>query len=294
MPHFTFNPNDLHPLNRLVFLAGRAALESESGPHRSRRVGDGTDFLDYRPYVAGDDVRKIDWGLYARLRQLFIRLHESPRQLSVSLLVDVSQSMLFGSPTTKLQQAQRLACAMGFIALRGGDRLLASTFSDGLRGMIGPLTGARALSSLIKFLRDAEAGGKSDLLATVRRLRAVGRCRGLVIVCSDFLNVPNCEEAFSTILGGGGRVVAFQVLDDLDWGKGLEGNLRLRDSETGAMVDVHVDNRTLGEYRVKFEARRQLLEAFCNSRGQVYISAGTKTNYLELACTALRAKAVVR
>lgn len=294
MPEFTFNPNDLHRLNRLVFLAGRSALEAESGPHRSRRVGEGTDFLDFRPYAPGDDVRKVDWPLYGRLRQIFVRLNEAPRQLSVSLLVDVSQSMLFGSPATKLQFAQRIACAMGFIALRGGDRLLATTFSDGPRATIGPLTGPRALPALVQFLQKSEAGGKSDLLTAVRRLRAMGRCRGMVIILSDFLNVPRCEEAIAAILGGGGRAVAFQVLDDLDRGHGLKGALRLRDSETSAMADVHIDERTLAQFRAKFDSRRQQFETFCTQRGQAYIEANTRSNYLELVCMALRAKAVAR
>jgi hypothetical protein len=88
--------------------------------------------------------------------------------------------------------------------------------------------------------------------------------------------------------------VVFQILDELDRGHGLEGNMRLRDSETGAMVDVQVDSRTLGQYRAKFELRREALESYCASRRQVYVLAPTRANYVELACTALRAKAVVR
>src|SRR5689334_8515454 len=109
MGTFRFNPADLHRLNRLVFLPRVASMEHGEGMRRSRRSGDGSEFLDFRPYVPGDDVRRVDWSLYGRLRQLFIRVTESPRQLSVTLLIDTSKSMGFGSPTTKLEQAQRIA-----------------------------------------------------------------------------------------------------------------------------------------------------------------------------------------
>lgn len=292
MPAFTFNPNDLQRLNRLRFLAGAAALEQTAGGHRTRRAGEGTDFLDYRGYTAGDDFRKIDWGLYGRLRQLFVRLHEAPRQLAVVLLVDVSRSMLFGSPITKLHQAQRLACGLGFVGLRGGERVFCSAFADGLRGGgVGPLSGPRALGTMVRFLQNVEGGGgRSDLLEAARQLRIQRRGRGVIIIMSDFLNVPRCEEAMSMLLAGGARVLAVQVLDDLDRGIGLRAGstVRLRDSETGAMVDVHIDGRALAEYQAKFEARRQQLEQFCIRRGQGYLHASTRDHYVERVAEALR------
>jgi uncharacterized protein (DUF58 family) len=310
MPAFSFNPNDLHRLNRLMFVARGAVTDETAGGHRTRKKGEGTDFLDYRPYVPGDDFRKVDWTLYGRLRQLFVRLHEAPRQLSITLLLDASQSMGFGhggvgqggvkqpgaaqEGVTKLLQAQRIASALGFIALSGGDRLFASAYSDGPSAFIGPLGGRRGLPALVRFLQKIEPGGTSDLAGAVSQLHAHGQRRGLVIVVSDFLNNIDPEKALSAILGAGGTLLAIQVLDPLDRGVGLKGNVRLRDSETGRTVDVRIDAAALARYQATFERHRAQLESFCRRHRQHYLCADTSDNYLELVCEALRSRAVLR
>lgn len=294
MPAFDFNPNELQRLGRLVFAVANTALDEAPGSRRSRRVGQGTDFMDFRPYIPGDDFRRIDWNLFGRLRQLFIRLHEAPKQLSVSLLVDMSRSMEFGAPQSKMNMALRVACALAFVALRGGDRLRVHCFADELRCSIGPLTSPRALPTVVKFLQRATPGKLSDLHRAVRTLRARHQCRGLLIVISDFLNVPEVETALGLAMGGGARIMAVQILDALDRGAGLSGTLRLRDSETGELVDVQIDERTLASYQKQFEAHRQQLEDFCRRRGQNYLLADTSGNYLQLVSQALRSKAVPR
>lgn len=293
MAQFDFNPNDLHRLNRLVFMTG-AALEETAGGHRTRRSGEGTDFLDYRPYAPGDDFRNVDWSLYGRLRQLIVRLREAPRQLSVTLLIDVSRSVSFGQPITKLHQAQRIACALGFIGLRNGDRVFATSFADTIGAAIGPLTGARSLPVLVKFLSRCEPGGNSNLRVALNALRARRRAKGLIVILSDFLNVSHCEEAISSVLAGGAHVLCVQVLDRLDRGVGLTGNLRLRDSESGRQVDVNVDDRVRETYQAAFEERCQQFEQFCTRRRVHYLRADTSDNYLELVCDVLRSKALVR
>jgi uncharacterized protein (DUF58 family) len=294
MPPFTFRPNDLQRLNRLMFVLPAARLEATTGGHRSPHAGEGIDFLDFRPYTPGDDFRRIDWNLYGRLRQLFIRLNETAKQLNVTLLLDTSRSMTFGSPITKIQQAQSVACGLGFIALKNNDRLNVVCYNDGLQGSLGPLSGSRGLPALVRFLQDAPTGGPSDLLSAMQQLRASRRHRGLVVVLSDFLNVPRCEEALSTVLGGGGKVLAVQILDDLDRGLGLEGSLRLRDSETRRMVDVRVDDDVRRIYQERFETQRRQLEQYCVARQQHYLLALTTDNYLELISRALRSKAVIQ
>ncbi len=294
MPRFAFNPNDLHRLNRLLFVSGRGSFDDALGGHRSRKIGEGTDFLDFRPYTPGDDFRNVDWNLYGRLRQLFVRQHEAPRQLSISLLVDFSKSMQFGARCTKLQQAQRIACALGFIALKAGDRVFASAFSNRIVGSVGPLTGVRGLHALVSMLEKSSAGGTSDLLSVLQQLRARRRCRGLIVLISDFLNVPQWDQAMHLAMGDGAQLLAVQVLDPIDRGLGLSGSLRLRDSESGQLVDINIDPKRLEQYQQAFEHARQQVEDFCHHRRQYYLLADTQTNYIELVCQVLRAKAVLR
>jgi uncharacterized protein (DUF58 family) len=278
-----------------MFVARGAEADASSGAHRTRRAGEGTDFLDYRAYVPGDDLRRVDWMVYGRLRQLFVRLHESPRQLSVTVLVDSSRSMGFGEPI-KLLHAQRLACALGFVALRGGDRVYAASFADALQSPpAGPFVGRRGLPGLVRVLQRLQPAGSSNLLGAVQQFRSTGSPRrGLVIVLSDFLNVGDAERALTNLLGAGARLLAVQVLDPLDRGAGLSGTVRLRDSESGRMVDVRVDRSVLADYREQFERQRGQLESFCWRQGQHYLLAETGSNYLELVCNALRSGGVLR
>jgi uncharacterized protein (DUF58 family) len=294
MPEFTFNPNDLHKLNRLMFTVDRLRFDVSQGGHRTSRAGEGLDFLDYRPYSPGDDVRKVDWNLFGRMRQLFVRLNETPKQLSVTILIDGSRSMQFGSPITKLHQAQLIACGLGFLSLQSGDRVFSGIFADGIKNFVGPLSGKASLPPLVKCLKDAKVGGSSQLLTTARQLRSRQRHRGLTIILSDFLNVQGIEEATSVILGGGGRVLAIQVLDGIDRGIGLDGRIRVRDSETGQSVDIFVDNKVRSAYQSAFELRRQQLEEYFERMWQHYLLVSTTENYLELICKAMRSKAIVR
>jgi uncharacterized protein (DUF58 family) len=294
VPEFEFHPNELHRLGRLMLALRSARLDVSSGGHRAAIAGEGIDFLDFRPYTPGDDFRRIDWNLFGRLGQLFVRLNETSRQLAVSLLIDSSQSMLFGIPVTKLQQAQLVACGLGFMALKNGDRVNVVTFADGIIGRAGPMSGVRSLPSLVKFLQKSPAGGPSDLLTACKQLRSRRQHRGLVVIISDFLNVSKCQEALSTILAGGGKVLVIQILDNLDRGIGLKGSVRLRDSESGQLVDVHINDEMRSAFQLRFETHRRQLEDYCLHHQQNYVQALTSDNYLELISSVMRAKAVVQ
>jgi uncharacterized protein (DUF58 family) len=294
MSTFRFDPADLQRLNRLVFLPRAVSTETGEGSKRSRRSGDGGEFMDFRPYSAGDDIRRVDWSLYARLRQLFVRVNESPRQLSVMLLVDNSRSMGFGMPVSKLEQAQRIACALGFVAMRNGDRVFCTAFGEKVHAGVGPLRGARGLASLVKFLGSLAALGPSNLSDCVKSVRIAHRDRGLIVVLSDFLNVPDRDEALIAASGGGATVLVVQVLDPIDRGEGLSGKIRLRDSETGRMVDVDLDRAGLNEFQEMFEAERARFESRCSGQKRYYALASTRDNYLGVVCDVLRAKGVLK
>ena len=294
MAKFTFDPADLHRLNRLAFLPRLASTEDADGERRSRRRGEGSEFLDFRPYIAGDDVRNVDWSLYGRLRQLFVRVNESPRQLSVLILVDTSRSMGFGTPITKLEHAQRIACALGFVAMRGGDRVFAASFADDVNRGVGPLRGAGGLASLVRFLQTLDSGGRSNLSEALRFARATRRDRGLIVILSDFLNLPNRDELLREFGAAGGTLLAVQVLAPVDRGEGMTGKLRLRDSETSRMVDVDLDGAGLRMFQAMFEAQRAKLEAACTGRKRYYVQASVRDSYLAVVCDAMRARGVLQ
>src|SRR3954453_15114719 len=119
----------LRRLEQFQLLARRRAKSAAKGERRSRARGQSVEFADHRNYVPGDDFRYIDWNLYGRLDKLFLKLYEEERELPVSIFLDASESMNFGSPP-KFDFARQIAAAVGYVALCGFDRVTVYTFPD--------------------------------------------------------------------------------------------------------------------------------------------------------------------
>ncbi len=294
MPEFTFGDRELGTCQRLVYTSRIATASDASGGHRVRRSGEGADFLDYRRYVEGDDVRRIDWTVFARLRQPYIRILQHETVLHVNLLVDVSRSMAAGTPQSKAALACRLACALAYVALTNGDRVTVATFADSLGHMLANLRGRAALTRIVTLLKSAPLGGTTDLSAGISAFRERARHRGLVVILSDFLAPAGYQEPIRMLLAKRFRVFAIQVLDRLDWGEGLAGSLRLRDSETGRTADVLASDRYLDEYRRRLRGHAERVDSFCTRRGQFYLYANTREDYAQLIARGLRERGLLR
>jgi uncharacterized protein (DUF58 family) len=296
---FRFNPNDLHRLRGLTFRTRARRSSAAIGGRPDRRAGDGTDFLDYRPYTPGDDVRHVDWNLYGRLRQVFVRLHDRPRQLSVTILVDRSRSMGFGGGvgeggTTKLAYAQRTACALAFVALRAGERVSVGGFADGLDPWGGPFAGPRGLAGVIGCLRRCSPSGSSSLAVASAAIRGRGRRGGLVFILSDFMHPTDPHLAVAPLTAVGCRVVVLHIVAPVDRGEGLSGSVVLTDSETGRRVQVDVTPQRLAEYRRTFDAWGERLASTLRLRRQGYFMLDTRDDYVEAVARVVRAEGVSR
>jgi uncharacterized protein (DUF58 family) len=294
MPEFAFGDREIGTCQRLVYTSRIATASDASGGHRIRRSGEGADFLDYRRYVVGDDVRRIDWTVFARLRQPYIRILQHETVLHVNLLVDVSRSMAAGSPQSKAALACRLACALTYVALTNGDRVTVATFSDRLGHMLANLRGRAALKRIVTLLRSVPLRGTTDLPASVDTFCERAKHRGLVIILSDFLAPGGYQEPIRRLLAKRFRVFAIQIFDQLDWGEGVRGPLRLRDSETRRTTDVLASDRYLNEYRRRLREHAERLDAFCTHRGQFYLYASTRDDYAQLVTRGLRERGLLR
>jgi len=277
---FVFSPNELHRLNRLAFRMRCNPTESSSGERRIRRSGDGFDFLDYRAYSRGDDIRKIDWNLYGRFRQLFVRIHEAPRQTSISFVIDASRSMMFGEPRDKITQAQLISAGLTFVALRGGDRVYLTTFGESSLPIRGPFSGIRRHSLIIDELQQITCGGQSLMLQAVRQLASRRLHRGLVVLISDFLGTGDIEAVLRIICGSGGRALAIQLLAPEDRGANLKpGVVRLQDSETGEMVQVLIDESSIAAFQEQFRTRQEAMKRLFSQRGQTLVETMVHEDY---------------
>src|SRR5436190_2384152 len=149
-------PQFLARLEQLELVSRKIFLGRLKGERRSKRKGQSVEFADYRNYVIGDDLRHLDWNLYARLDRLFIRLFMEEEDLHFYLLLDNSLSMGFGTPT-KLHYARQVAAALGFIGLVNLDRVVVEAFNDRLTQSMPAARGRRSLWRLLDFLGKIEA-----------------------------------------------------------------------------------------------------------------------------------------
>lgn len=217
-------------------LAGRFA-----GEHRSTRRGTSLDFADYREYQRGDDPRRIDVGVWARLDQLLVRLYEAEDDLTVRLLVDTSASMA----GEKLRQAVRLAAALGFVALVRRDVVTVHTFP--LDRPAPRFTGRHATHALLAHLDALEADGDTRFAHAVADLLSRPGPAGLTVVLSDLLT-PEWADGLTRLPARGGDVTVVHVLARDELQPGLAGDLDLVDAESGEIVAVSLAPEQLAAY----------------------------------------------
>src|SRR5205823_8508165 len=144
------DPQFLHRLEQLELVSRKIFTGAIKGERRSKRKGQSVEFADYRNYVKGDDLRHLDWNLYARLDRLFIRLFMEEEDLHFYVLIDNSLSMDFGSPT-KLHYAKQLAAALSFVGLINLDRVVIEAFNDRLTQSMPAARGRRSLWRVMDF-----------------------------------------------------------------------------------------------------------------------------------------------
>ncbi|MBJ7609324.1 MAG: DUF58 domain-containing protein [Candidatus Dormibacteraeota bacterium] len=242
-------------LDRLALSSRRPVLGSP-GVRRARRTGGAVEFADHRAYTPGDDIRRVDWNAYARLDRLILRLYAGEEDTTVTLWIDVSSSMGFGRPS-KLHAAAALAGALGYVALAGYDRVAVATFSGDVAWPVPPLRGRARVEALWRALLALRASGSTDFAALAR---AAPRSRpGLCIVISDFLSEPGPARGLTALRQGGSDVTLIQLLAPDEISPALSGDLRLRDAESGATVEVTVTPALLAEYAAALSAHQAAL-----------------------------------
>src|SRR2546430_2082867 len=149
-------------LDQLDVMSRKLLAGKLKGERRSKRRGQSVEFADYRNYVVGDDLRFIDWNIYARLEKLFLKMFLEEEDLNITVMVDVSKSMDFGTPTKALY-AKRVAAAMAYIGLCNLDRVNMYAYSDRLVGELPGLRSRRMMQRVVRFLREVPIEGVSQL-----------------------------------------------------------------------------------------------------------------------------------
>lgn len=283
-------PSVLEALERLALATRTRLLGFFAGEHRSRRFGSSVDFADYREYRPGDDFRRIDAAVSARLDRLFLKLFEAEEDVPVRIVLDASASMGFGEPA-KIRLAAQIAAAFTHISLVETDRVRlyaarvgGSEASRWFRGKIDSLVA-------MAWLESHRPGGVSGLRDTVRGIREEGR-PGLLILVSDFLD-EGWDETVRR-LAPPGEAAVVQVLAPAELHPELEGDLTLVDVETGAEIEVSATPELLHAYRRKLDGFLVAVRSACTSRGIAYALARSDEQIADLFLRSLRREQVVR
>src|SRR5712691_7457830 len=306
MPGALLTAELLRRLEQFQLLAARRAKSSARGERRSRARGQSVEFADYRTYVPGDDFRYLDWNLYGRLEKLFLKLYEEERELPVRIFLDASESMTFGEPR-KFDFARQVAAAIGYVALsgfdrvsvipfpsldsnRGGQNLQPTTFNPELAAR-GALRAVRGKKSAIQFFQNLgalSAGGSVNLNEALRRGAIEARQAGVAIVLSDFLDPAGYDAGLTALVGRGFQVDLVQILAPEELSPTTFGDLKLIDSETGALQEVTFGRYRLKAYQQTVQSFLTRLREFCQTRGINFFTASSNTSLEELLLKQLR------
>ena len=297
-----FLPNDLDPtvfdegflrqLERLGVLMKQPVRGGLKGGRRSTKRGQSVEFADYRDYALGDDLRQLDWNVYARLEKLFVKLFVEEEDVTMTFLLDASPSMAFGHPQ-KLLFAKRAAAALGYIGLASEDRVVIAALSGRIARRQSGLRGSGRVLRLLANLSSIEPSeGATDLVAAGRHAAAMVSGRGVVVLLSDLLD-PGADRVIRELAATGSELIVLHTLSPEELDPPLEGDLRLIDSESGEGVDITADLATLDAYKTRLAAWQEGFADLAAKRRASYVPLSTDLPLADLVFAELRRRRVV-
>lgn len=276
-------PSLMRRLSSLTLKVSKRGYGMTGGERRSIRRGQSQEFADHRPYVPGDDLRHLDWHLYGRLDQLWLKLFEENDDRVVQAMLDASASM----QGEKLDYARQLAAALAWVALGHGDRVAVAGISDTLAHYAPARRGRAAASGVFRSLEAIHPSGPTDLSAGIARSPRQ-RGNGVVLLFTDMLYPDGPDRALQQLRARGNEVHAFHVISPADLRPDLSGDVVLVDAETGEEMSLTVDEDVLDAYEATMHAWADEMRSTCHRLGVGYSRLLTATPVEEVLLKDLR------
>lgn len=263
-------PDVLARLGSLELVARTVVDGVTTGMHRSPHFGFSQEFAEYRAYNEGDDLRYVDWNVYARTDRTYIKRFRGETNTAVTLLLDASASMDFGTPVSKLQLSRYLLASLAYTARRQHDALGLAVFDESVRHYLTPSGKPDALLRLLGVLESSEAGEGTDIVESLATLRASMNRRGLVIIASDFYaDADALLDALRPLAHQGQDLAVFHVLDSEELNPSIKRISALRDLESRETVIVDPEFLANG-YRRRFSEHCEAVQRACRRIGADY------------------------
>jgi uncharacterized protein (DUF58 family) len=286
-------PDLMAQLERLELVTRKVFRGRMKGERRSKRKGQSVEFADFRGYVPGDDLRSLDWNLYARLDKLIIKLFLEEEDLHFFTLIDASLSMEFGEPT-KLQYAKQLAAALGFVGLIRTDRVRIETLGQPAHNRGPVLRGRKSVWRMLDYLDGIQAGETASLAEGVKNFCVRNTGKGIVVLVSDLMDKNGYEAALRYLMSQQMDVYVIQVLSQEEIDPDVKGDLKLVDCEDQDIAEITVSAPLLARYKTTLNAFVSGAQEFCNRRGMNYLLANNQTPVKDLIGNYLRRRGLVR
>ncbi|MFH0867932.1 MAG: DUF58 domain-containing protein [Candidatus Woesearchaeota archaeon] len=259
------NTNFLDQLDRFHLVVKKRVTSNYMGPRKSIATGRGLTFKEHRIYSPGDDIRLIDWKVFARTDDLYIKTFEEERNLTAHIIMDASASMGFGKPVSKFDYAAMLGVGFGYLAMRENERFQFSTFAENLE-VFQPRRGMSQLASMVLHLNSTKTQGYSKLLDAMMQYRKVIGSKSMLVLISDFLvDVNEVIESLYTL--GDHEIKVIQVLDPIEKELKYHGDFKLIDSESKGMLRTYVSPRLRVQYQQMLDNHAAKIEEACNKLG---------------------------
>lgn len=274
-------PEVINQIKRLDLRAQFVVKGFLHGLHASPFHGFSVEFSEHRKYSHGDDLKDIDWQVFARTDKYYVRKFESETNITGYLVMDLSQSMgyTFRQTLNKFDYAVCLAAALAYLMVNQQDPVGLVTFNDKIRKSLPPRSKRTQLGNILSLLSNLKPEGETDFRNSIFQLAAMLRQRSLVMIFSDFLvDVEETMDALYRLRHGGHDVILFHILDEAEVSFPFHGVCQMTDPETGEEMKIDADGYR-DQYITKINEFRDGLKSDCQKNGIDYVAIDTSMQF---------------
>jgi len=271
----------LKQLEKLKIVSRKSTRNPRRGDYRSWQSGEGFEFLDFRKYHPGDDLRYVDWSVYGRLDKLFIKLFHAEKGQTAHILLDMSRSMDCGTPSKDIT-AKKIAAALSYICLSNLDKTGLMAFNSQIVKIKPPARGKKQYLEVLKFFQSLKPSDQTNVNGSLKEYAAICKNPGIAIIISDFFDPQGYEDGLKALAYRNFDINLIQVMDheELYWSQ--TGHLLLNEYETGEKKVTFVDKKLLELYRKKINEFVGGIKSYCSHYGMNYYLCDTRIPFESL------------
>jgi len=283
----------LKQLEKIKIVARKSTRNPRRGEYRSWKSGEGFEFLDFRKYHLGDDLRYVDWNVYGRLDKLFIKLFHAEKGQTAHILLDISRSMGSGTPAKDVT-AKKIAAALSYICLSNLDKTGLMAFNHQIVKIKPPARGKKQYLEVLKFFQALKPSEPTNLNGSLKAYAAICKNPGIAFIISDFFDPQGYENGLKALAYRDFDINLIQVMDHEELHGSNTGHLLLNDCETGEKKVTFVDKNLLERYRKKINEFIAGINIYCGHYGMNYFLCDTRIPFETLITDYLSKGALFR